>query len=283
MLRIAVPNYAEGTAGVGYFLSTLAYAVNASAPANASGFLSASLRGAEYLLSIANTTGGRCLIEHDSETPGLYYLVSLSCRGAAILLLLYPPRVQAECNGPSGTGRFFLRLHALTGDARWRAAALAGAKGVMDLSPVSPANGHGAFNWFVHWGALLPQPFWNNVGPCDGSSAAVIFSLTLYGVPGAADPSQLAFARAVADDLLARATAVVPGEQLTWTTTEWRTDPTHTTAPQVGYMQGAAGVGSTLLLLDATVSGAPSPHILLPDDYAAAGIPGGAAAAAAAH
>ena len=81
LLRIAVPNYAEGTAGVGYFLSTLARAVNASAPANASGFLSASIRGAEYLLSIANTTGGRCLIEHDSETPGLYYLVSVVCRG----------------------------------------------------------------------------------------------------------------------------------------------------------------------------------------------------------
>jgi hypothetical protein len=32
-------------------------------------------------------------------------------------------------------------------------------------------------------------------------------------------------------------------------------------------MQGAAGVGSALLLLDSVVSGVPSPHIPLPDDY----------------
>lgn len=227
-------------------------------------------------MSIANTTGGRCLIEHDSDTPGLYYLVSYGGRGGVGWGWRAPsphhPSSQAECNGPSGTGRFFLRLLALTGDAQWRAAALAGAKGVSDLSPVQPtaaAAAHGAFNWYVHWGALLPPPFWNNVGPCDGSAAAVIFFLTLYGLPGVSDPAQLAFARAVADDLLGRATAVVPGEQLAWTTTEWRTDPTRTTGPQVGYMQGAAGVGSTLLRLDAVVSGALSPHIALPDDYTA--------------
>ena len=36
---------------------------------------------------------------------------------------------------------------------------------------------------------------------------------------------------------------------------------------QVGYMQGDAGMGSMLLWLDAAVSGEPSPHIVLPDDY----------------
>lgn len=36
---------------------------------------------------------------------------------------------------------------------------------------------------------------------------------------------------------------------------------------QVGYMQGAAGMGSMFLWLDAAISGKPSPHIVLPDDY----------------
>jgi hypothetical protein len=38
---------------------------------------------------------------------------------------------------------------------------------------------------------------------------------------------------------------------------------------QVGYMQGASGIVTTMLWLDAVVSGAPNVHIVLPDDLAA--------------
>lgn len=209
-----VPNYAEGTSGIAYFLLALGNATrNATVAATA-------LAGGTYLEAVANVSGGRCIIFHDSNTPGLYYL--------------------ANCHGPPGTGRFFLRATELSGNATWARFARDGANALEQLAPLPPAAASASaaaltaapplkYTWYVDYDA--PAPPWNNVGLCDGSAAAVEYFLTLYRLYGLA--SDLEFARAVADDVLSRATPVVPGEQLSWTTTEWRTDPARTTGPQV--------------------------------------------------
>jgi hypothetical protein len=243
---LEAPNYAEGTAGVSYFLASLANATGDAARYLDGG----ALRGAAYLLSIANRTDGRCLIFHDNATAGLYYL--------------------ANCHGPPGTGRLFLRLAALTGNATWAALAGEGAKAVTDLAPVAGGAPGGAFNFYVDFQKPQPNPLWNNVGLCDGGGAVVVYFLSLYALRARAE--DLAFAVEVADDVVARATRVAPDE-LQWVVTEWLEDPAVSTGPQVGYMQGSAAVSVALLWLDAVVNRRPAnPHIWLPDDlFAVAG------------
>ncbi len=207
--NLEMPNYAEGTSGIGYFLGALANATGDGA------FKDAALAAGHYLVSIANRTGGRCLIYHDNATQGLYYL--------------------SNCNGPAGSGRFFLLLHALTGDALWNELALESGRAVQELSPY-PGRGNGsgsgsggasgAYNFYVDFAAAAqPPPFWNNVGLCDGGAAAVLYFLTLHARDPASPARPLDFARAVADDILHRADADSPPDQLRWSITEWRTDP----------------------------------------------------------
>lgn len=160
-----VPNYAEGTSGIAYFLLALGNTTrNATVTA-------AALAGGTYLEAVANISGGRCIIFHDSNTPGLYYLTN--------------------CHGPPGTGRFFLRATELTGNATWARLAREGANALEQLAPLPQAmervsaSGLSAaaappplkYTWYLDYDA--PAPPWNNVGLCDGSAAAVEYFLTL--------------------------------------------------------------------------------------------------------
>jgi hypothetical protein len=67
----------------------------------------------------------------------------------------------------------------------------------------------------------------------------------------------------MADDLLARATEEHGG--LSWVQAENRVQPDNLEA-QVGYMQGAAGVGIALLHLDAAVRGLETERLAFVDD-----------------
>jgi lantibiotic modifying enzyme len=101
-----MPNFSHGTAGIAYFLATLAERTGEGA------FLDAALDGARYLRSIAAIRDNGYLIHH--HTPGgedLYYL--------------------AWCHGPVGTNRLFHRLGELTGEMEWRAWVHRGARGIM--------------------------------------------------------------------------------------------------------------------------------------------------------
>jgi lantibiotic modifying enzyme len=101
-----MPNFAHGTAGIAYFLATLAGRTGEPA------FLAAAVRGAEYVQCIATVDGDRHLVHH--STPGgedLYYL--------------------SWCHGPVGTARLFHRLHEQTGDAKWDDWVHSGARGIM--------------------------------------------------------------------------------------------------------------------------------------------------------
>lgn len=207
-----MPNFSHGTAGVVYFLATLYRETRRPE------ILAAALAGGAYLRAIAETGGADgadgegCLLFHDEpDNPKLYYL--------------------GWCHGPAGTARTFYRLHQATGDAAWLGWAQRGAKSILASGiPEKPAPG-----------------FWNNVGQCCGSASVGELFLGLHGLGG--DPAHLAFARRLADDLLARATPT-PGDGLKWIHAEHRIRPEYAYA-QTGYMQGAAGIGLFLLHLDA--------------------------------
>ena len=102
-----MPNFSHGTAGVAYFLASLA--LETKDPA----FREAAIAGGNHLRSIAKAEGDRCLIHH--HTPGgegLFYL--------------------GWCHGPPGTARLFYRLFQLTGDAAWMNVVKQSANAILD-------------------------------------------------------------------------------------------------------------------------------------------------------
>jgi hypothetical protein len=208
-----MPNFSHGTAGVSYFLATLYLATKRQE------FLDAALAGARYLKSVADTSGGGCLIFH-SEPGGkdLYYL--------------------GWCHGPVGTARLWRQLARATGDVSWNKWMTLGARSIQ-------ASG-------------IPEKrtpgFWNNAGQCCGLAGVGGFFLDLHQMRG--DTAALAYARRVGEDLLRHGTAVSTpaGPGLKWIHAEHRAKPDYTYA-QTGYMQGAAGIGMLFLQLDAAEKG----------------------------
>jgi lantibiotic modifying enzyme len=203
-----MPNFSHGTAGVAYFLATLFKTTHEAR------FLEAAYAGARYLRAIANTDGDVCLVPHDSDTPGLFYL--------------------GWCHGPAGTARLFYQLHTITNDEMWMTWVKMSAAGVMK-SGVPEQRTPG---------------FWNNVSQCCGNAGVAQFFLDLYTVTK--DRRYLDFSTRMTADLLARATRDGAGTR--WVQAENRTEPGNLVA-QTGYMQGAAGIGTWLLHLDAALQG----------------------------
>ena len=90
-----MPNFSHGTAGVAYFLATMAESTRDKT------YLDAAIRGARYLQSVATPTdgNGQRIFHNDPDGRGLFYL--------------------SWCHGPAGTARLFHRLGAVTGDRAW--------------------------------------------------------------------------------------------------------------------------------------------------------------------
>jgi hypothetical protein len=186
--------------------------------------LEAALAGGRYLTAVADTAGDGCLIFHDEpDNPHLYYL--------------------GWCHGPVGTARLFLQLARATGDAGWMEWVWRGARAIQ-ASGIPERRTPG---------------FWNNAGLCCGAAGVAEFFLQLHRLSGEA--GHLAFARRMADDLLARASSARGG--LAWVQAEHRIRPDYVYA-QTGLMQGAAGIGLLLLHLDAMERGRPW-RFCLPD------------------
>jgi lantibiotic modifying enzyme len=200
-----MPNFSHGTAGIAYFLAALYQETKRRE------FLDAALAGAKYLLSVARTDGGSCLIFHDEpDNKDLYYL--------------------GWCHGPVGTARLFYLLAEATGDKAWLEWVRRSANGLLTSGiPEQETPG-----------------FWNNAGICCGLAGVGEFFLDLAMSTG--DRSYLEFSRRVADRLLAKAT--VEDRRMSWLQAEHRTRPDYLFA-QTGYMQGAAGIGTFLLRLAA--------------------------------
>jgi len=187
-------------------------------------FLDGAIAGATYLQAIAVSHGDGCVIRHHDGD------------GEDLFYLGW-------CHGPVGTARLFYTLGRLTGDDTWMSWLHRLQRGI-------PAFG-------------VPEQrsagFWNNISQCCGNAGVAQFYIDLHrSLP---DPTALPYARRVTADLVARATAVEDG--LAWVQAENRTEPENLVA-QTGFMQGAAGVGTMLLQLDAVERGE-RPLVTLPD------------------
>jgi lantibiotic modifying enzyme len=180
-----MPNFSHGTAGVAYFLATLAQ------QGGEARHLDAALDGARYLRAIAvpaGDGGGTLIRHHDGDGAGLFYL--------------------SWCHGPCGTARLWQRLAAVDRAERvapWRATEDAGARGVVATGvPERRTEG-----------------FWNNVSQCCGNAGVAEYFLTRWERTRA--PEELAYARRHADDVLRRATAA--GGATSWVQAENRVSP----------------------------------------------------------
>jgi len=228
-----MPNYAEGTSGIAYFLVTL-YNITADKD-----YLNAAIAGAKYLQAIADTTDGGCAIWHDNHDKDLIYMT--------------------ECQGPPGTGRLWIRLYQVTGDSEW----LKWARGSA-TTLILHGKKTGKYNWYYYKSGKT-APFWDNVGQCDGSSAVVEFMLVMFKVTG--DQQYMNFAKDVADDIVERGTKDSKSGGIYWIVEEDRVSPKTSRGQQVGYMEGAAGVGSVLFWMGNIAEGntKSSPRLCLPD------------------
>lgn len=189
-----------------------------------SAFIDAALRGATYLKRVAKTDGDTCLVFHHTKGGEDRYYLSW-------------------CHGPAGTARLFHRLGQVTGDREWRGWVERAARGIT-ASGIPDERTLG---------------FWNNVSQCCGNAGVADFFIELHR--SYQDDAALPFARRVVADLLRRATDDESG--MRWVQAEHRVRPELRVA-QTGYMQGAAGIGTLLLKLDA-VERKTRPRIVFPD------------------
>jgi lantibiotic modifying enzyme len=185
-------------------------------------FLDAALAGAKYLDAIATRRNGARAIFHLSDGgTDRFYL--------------------SWCHGPVGTARLFDRLYTTTGDERWR-------QWIDELTA-----------WVVQSGAPEQQSggYWNNISQCCGAAGIgqYCIDLTRHYKPQALAALDTLRQR-VATHLTSRATDEATG--LRWVQAENRTQPENLVA-QTGFMQGAAGVGTFFLNLDAYARKSPGP------------------------
>jgi lantibiotic modifying enzyme len=148
------------------------------------------------------------------------------------------------CHGPPGTARLYQKLYQITGSLSWQQA-------VLQLADTLARCG-------------IPEKqtpgFWNNVGYCCGSAGIAEFYGQLY--QRYQNKAHWAFARHMANDLLNR--AVTQADGLHWPQAENRSQP-NLVQSQTGLMQGAAGIGLTLLHLHALERGK-GYRVVLPDN-----------------
>jgi lantibiotic modifying enzyme len=196
-----MPNFSHGTAGVAFFLSKL-YTRTKHKP-----YLEAALKGAGYLLGVADKQEDGCLIFHaDPDGLSRYYL--------------------GWCHGPAGTSQLWWQLAKATGDRKWSEWARRGAKSLLDLNV--PEQRH--------------EGYWNNEGLCCGTAGIGRFFLDMYR--RTRDKTYLQAAERCARALLERAVRDEQGAH--WPHAEHRVKPAEVAA-QTGWMQGAAGIAAFLL------------------------------------
>ncbi len=210
-------------------------------------FLDAALAGTGWVLSTARTDDGTCAaFHHEPDATELFTL--------------------GWCHGPPGLGWLFRQLEITTGDRSWR-------DWLRKAARSDTASG-------------IPERrepgFWDNVARCCGSASVAEFFLDLHRLEG--DPADVAFARRMIDDLLARAITDESGTR--WSNHEFRDTERPDLPPETGYLQGAPGIGSTLLRVHRHLNGDPWtvrwPHAPVWDQPAGTSRPTGCGAPAAA-
>ncbi len=221
-----MPNYSHGTAGICHFLLMLddvCRRTEGTMETYDGRFQRAAEDGARYLMGLMNARNVGLIPHHLPGGEDLYYL--------------------GWCHGPAGTVRLFDQLAGLTGDPKYQEAA------------------NRLWSALIQWN--VPQRsdgFWDNVGLCCGNCGIVAAGMER-------DRPENDFrllSERLLDDLLQRATrqSLANGRAgLKWVHCEHRVRPEFQQA-QTGLMQGAAGIGITLIVYDAQVRHRPRDPIL---------------------
>ena len=188
-------------------------------------FLDAARSGAAYLQAIATSTPNDGRMVFHSE-PGNEQLYYLSW-----------------CHGPAGTARLFHLLGDLTHDASFTGYVDRLTTALVDMKVPERSPG-----------------YWENISQCCGNCGVGEFFLSMHQIRGKSE--HLEMAERVAADTLRRATVADGG--LKWIQAEHRVRPELLVA-QTGLMQGAAGVGLSMLHLDGARQKR-KPFVVLPDN-----------------
>jgi hypothetical protein len=206
---VQMPNWSHGQAGVA---GTLAAAGAALARPD---LVDEARRGAEHLLSLADTSDGGLRLPH--RIPGKEGLDTFT---------------YTWCHGPAGTSLLFAAL------------GRAGVPAVAGRTPYDWERG------CLHSLATSGIPerrhsgFWDNDGRCCGTAGVADVVLNVWQRQGNDD--DLAFAVTLADAIVDR--AIHDGDHVYWRFVEHRNaDPL--LPPGVGWMQGAAGIAAYLFRL----------------------------------
>lgn len=179
-------------------------------------FLDAALQGARYLDAVAHRENGTTKIFHATDGGENRYYLSW-------------------CHGPVGTARLFYRLHRVTGDTQWLGWVDSLTRALFESGiPEQRTTG-----------------FWNNISQCCGNTGVGQYCIDLARYHPA--PMVAAVRERIIKDTTARAADDADG--LRWVQAENRIEPDNRVA-QTGFMQGAAGVGTFFLQLDALDRGA---------------------------
>jgi hypothetical protein len=171
--------------------------------------------GMMWVLSTARTENDTCAAFHDEPEGTDLYTLGW-------------------CHGPPGLAWTFRQLELCTGDTEWRTWIRRASRAVRQSGIPEQRE----------------QGFWDNVCRCCGSAGVAEFFLDLHQLEGLDD--DLSFARLIMDDVMER--AIVDETGMRWSNYEYRS-PDPNLPPETTYMQGASGVGSTLLRLHRHLSG----------------------------
>jgi lantibiotic modifying enzyme len=172
--QMHMPNFSHGTAGVAYALVRIAAATGDN------DLLQGGKDGAEWLLEHAVVDGEGLKWMHSDSTQSVY--------------------MGGWCHGPAGTGRLFLLLHAVTGEARYLEAARKGARFVEDYAANAEKTGADGKKPYV------PPSL------CCGVAGVVDFFCDLSRVTH--DAADIAFARKAGNYLID--VAIVDGDGRKW-------------------------------------------------------------------
>jgi lantibiotic modifying enzyme len=174
-------------------------------------FLDGALAGARYLDAVATKRDGARAIFHVTGGGEERFYLSW-------------------CHGPVGTARLFHRLQQVTGDRKW-------GQVVDELTA-----------WLMTSGAPEQQSagYWNNISQCCGGVGIGQYCIDLARHRPL--PAAEKLRERVVSSTRAKATDDATG--LRWVQAENRVSPENVVA-QTGFMQGAAGVGTFFLQLDA--------------------------------
>lgn len=152
-----------------------------------------------------------------------------------------PPVAYGWCHGAAGTLRLFVLLDEMDPRPQWHdtiAACLQSLRGSRIPQRLYPG-------------------YWDNVGRCCGTAGVGKVLLDRYHATG--DPTLLAWADTLADDVVDRAVTTADG--LSWSNTEHTATPPEL-PPETGFMQGAAGVAGWLAQLADAHRGGPPADLL---------------------